>query len=676
MGFFGPDGEPTVHRDKGYAKEIRGFDATGRGAGVQYAAPDRKPLIVASLGYARVSRLYDDHGRVVEESFFDNADKQELVPGKGYARVQRSHDKQGRLYRETFLGADGERTTTVLGFAERQLMHVGDSHRVRGEVFLGPQGRPAFHRDGYVEIQRTRDPVGREILVRTLDALGNPAADRDGAAERISVYEGDHLVRLITKGTDGEPVAAYFGTAGFKRTYDAAGRLAEETTLDEGGLPTVDRQTGCATVRSAYDAAGGLVSQRCHGPGDALMTGNDGWAVREYLRDGRGRVSRVTLRDASGEVARGPDGWAEELRVYDARDRLVGRAFLGPDGDPVQVREGYAGVKLELDALGRVAKETYLDAEGVPVRRSDGWTTKQVQRDPAGRILEVAYFDAEGQPASAGGVTLLRRRYGPAGQLEHEAYVGPDGKPTRGPEGYASMRVEVDELGREQRRMFYDERGMPGHPTEGFAIRQSVLDRYGRLRQVITLDEAGRRANRKGPLGRVWASQRISYDHLGNRVEETWFDATDRPAAGPEGAHRSVWSWDERGQLVSQQRFGTDGGPLRGGWARQAYAYDRHGRLVSISYQDIMGRPAPVWNGVGRVELTYSGAGDLLSMTYLDTKAKPMNGRPCYPGTWCEKRNVARARYVYDGGKLSEMRLYDLGDSQTATLDCGRGNCF
>ena len=675
--FYTANGDALHMSPGGYARESFELDAFDRVVAIETFDRAERPVIRDDLGYARAVRTLDELGRITEERYQDNTRGDVIVPKLGYAGIRRLFDEQGRVVKEIFLDPEGEPTFTPKGYAQRVLGYAGDTWTVKTETFLGPRGRPAFHQDGYSALERAVDAEGRTTRIKYLDTLGNPAVDKYGAAERTWTWAGPLLISLRTLGPSGEAVTAHNGTAGFDREYDPYGRMVKETAVDSGGLPTYDRETGCASTRWERDSVGDVVRTVCADATGQPMTGNAGWAVKEEQRDLHGWVTSVTLRDGANELVVGPQGWATRITLYDRRGWVVGEAFVGKDGTPTTLKGGYAGLQIERDGRGRVVRETHLDAVGEAVTRGSGWVARALRYDAHGRVIEESWVDAAGKPSRGGAPAILRRTYDTTGKLVETRHLDASGRATAGPDGWSTEILEHDERGRLIRRRFLDASGNAGNPRDGIAAVRYIIDRFGRVRETTYLDRALRPTNTRGPGDRAWAIDKSEFDRFGHKAEQSWFDAEGRPTLGPEGVHRIVWTWNERAQVVAQQRFTAPARPAPGGWARQTHTYDRFGRLAGIRYQDQMGRPSGVWNGVGRVHLTYDDGGRLRSMRYLDGSGKPKNAKVCYPGRYCGSAPVHEAVYVYEHDDTPvRMRLMDAQGRSSGTVQCSTGKCW
>ncbi|MCB9727439.1 MAG: hypothetical protein H6744_01965 [Deltaproteobacteria bacterium] len=675
--FFDALGEPLYVSPGGYARVAYEYDAADRLIGTEWLDASNKPVNRDDVFYARMARKLDKVGRVVEERYQDATHSPVTVAGKGYAGQSETYDDQGRRTKEAFLGTDGSPTMTPLGYAQRQIEFAGDRWAVASESYMDPRGRPAFHTEGYAGVARETDWRGRVTRVKYLDALGNPVVDRHGAAERRTTYDGDLLMEERAYDAAGELTRAIDGTSGNKRTYDGYGRIVTRTSYDANDQPMADEKTGCTTQRWEYEAGGEVEREWCLDATGHPMLGREGHAGVARRRDLHGWVVETSYMGLDGGVVPGPEGWAKELTEYDGRGFVKRRSWQGKDEQPM-ARFGKAfSVTYERDGLGRPTLETWQDIAGLAVKREDGWAAMSTRYDAAGHVIEESRLGPDGAPVNTKVPPTFRRRYGPQGLLLEERWVDAAGRPTLGPEGWASARRTYDARGRVIALEWFDAADRPGRSGTAVVGERYVLDRYGRVRETTFIDAGGAPADRRGAGGRSWAIAKTEFDERGNVAEQSWFDSEGRPVAGPEGLHLVRFKWTDLGQVGWQQRYSAPSRPAPGGWARQAYTYDPYGRLVLIEYQNELGRSAPVWNGVGQIRLNYGSGGRLESMNYLDMSGAPIDADICYPGAYCGHAAVTEAVYVYgDGKKPVRMELRDKRGKRTGTLDCRKDECF
>lgn len=670
-------GEPLYVHPGGYTREVFEHDDEQRVTSTAWYDAAERQVIRDDLAYSKELRLYGDDGQLSEIRYLDNTDTPLYVPGKGYSGIRYEYDAVGRLKTQTYLGPEWRPTMTPMGYAGIQTLYVGDSWTVRAESFTDPRGRPTFSREGYAAARQETDGRGR--LVRTLhtDTLGNGVTDTSGAAEHVWTYAGDHLVKYRTLGSNGEPTAGYHGTTGYDRVVDAYGRVARQTAIDRNDLPAYDAETGCASVTTSRNAHGQPTRTECHDAKGQLIKGLGGWAAREHTYSDHGDVVTVALEDESGSLVVGTEGWAKEIRFYDERGYEKAKAWIGDDELPATLPEGYSGVKLSRDTFGRVIKEEYLDASGNPTVDARGIAGELRTYDTHGREVEYATFDVAGQPSARKGHSIVRHVWSGTGRLRETRYLDASGKLAVGPDGWAMWRPEYDARGHVTHNHYFDTDGLPGHSTEAYEVEAFVIDRFGRVREITYTDRARRHVNKR--VGKAaYAIDKREFDRYGNKADQSYFDAQGRPTVGPEGMHRLRWSYNEQGQLQAQARYHTATRPAAAGWARQAYLYDIFGRLSTIAYQDTMGRPSAVWNGVASVRFAYRDDGTLDAMTYHDTAAQRMNAKVCYPGKYCGGKAVAEGRYVYeaDNPRPIRMELFDRSGNPIKQLDCKKGQCF
>jgi hypothetical protein len=205
------------------------------------------------------------------------------------------------------------------------------------------------------------------------------------AFSRMGYDEGGNIIRQEFFDEREKPVKSLLGYHCWKGKYHACGQLSEEHWYDEHEQPVALVVTGCAGVRSDYDARGNQTRQTYLDKDDNPVQTKDGsaWWKAEY--DNCGNPTRKLYFDAQGKPARLADGSAGWAARYDGRGNEVEHTYLGPDGKPVAPRDKkYATVRGQFDALGDPIDVEYLDAQGNRLR-----TRVVVTKvDPASRAEE------------------------------------------------------------------------------------------------------------------------------------------------------------------------------------------------------------------------------------------------------------------------------------------------
>lgn len=674
VSFFGTDDKPVLVRPGGYTKEGRTVDEHGRViAGVYEGLDNEEPVIHLEKGYASWRDTYDD-GLMVLRAFSDAEGARVMIPFEGYSALAFEYDRLGRLVREKRLDDKDKLTNTPAGYAIRDI--TAGKRNVVAESYLDKSGKSVFANNGYAGIERKLNEAGQPLQESYLDTLGELTPDREGAARKVWTYWGDVVTSFRTFGPDGKPAAAHFGTTGYRRTLDVRGWVTREEMLATNDERLRDPRTGCAGFERTLDPSGSITGEVCLGT-DGPTLGMEGWAARRITRDARGLVTKIERMDDAGAPIAGRNGWATRVDTYDDHGRLIKSALSGADGLPTLSDEGWAQLEIGYDTSGRKVEVSHKGLEGELLNRTDGWCRKEWRYDHVGRMVEVTTSDPTGQLIEVDGAAGHRKRFDSQGLIAEETVLGPAGQPKVGPAGWATTRYEHGRGGKETMRRYFDAGGRPGHAKLNIAAERRRYNAFGMVTRIDSLGPEDTLQDRVGPFKRRWATESHEYDRLGNLVGQSFHHADGTKAMGPQGVYRtSHWEYNSRGQLIRQQRLDEENNPAPGGWARQSYEYDRTGRLMKLGYQDFMGRPAPVWNGVGFVTMSYDKLGRLASMNYFDSDEKPTDAEPCYPGVWCEKIRFHELVYGYENNVQVQAELYDLAGKHKGTIDCRKGQCF
>jgi hypothetical protein len=279
-------------------------------------------------------------------------------------------------------------------------------------------------------------------------------------------------------------------------------------------------------------------------------------------------------------------------------------------------------------------------------------------------------------------------------------YLGPDGFPQ--PQGHSQaefVEFEYDARGFEVKLLYADraERRMPGKDDAYGQL--SKYDDEGRLVRLTFLNEVGKPMNDRDES----ASSELTYDQDDNRIEGRAFDAKGRPTLvkgdyyrwtarydewGREierrvfglsepaidtdqtGAHRVIWKFDDRGNIVSTKLYNTADEPVVAGAGifafpahEQRVTFDQQNRAETLAYFDQGGKPLAgpdAWHGY---RLEYDKRGFVSAISFFDVEGKAASSRTTGSHRW-ERVNDAF-------GQPTEERSFDSGGKPVVIRDRG-----
>jgi phage protein U len=471
--YHGVNGEAVLHK-VGYQGWEAQYDERGNQTATTYFGLDGKPTLLAD-GYATIRSTYDERGNVIRRSYHGaNGD---LVKSKkgGYYGWEAAYDEQGNVTVQTYLGADGKPAPLEDGYATMRLTY--DSRRKLTRIsYYDVNGEPVLSKtDGFHGWKGNYDEHGNLIVITYLGKDGKPAPLSDGYAIIRSTYdERGNVTRRSYHDVKGEPVKSNKGGYhGWEARYDGRGNQIEITYVSTNGEPA-PLPDGYATVRSFYDARGNKTEQTLHGAnGEPVVSPKEGYHGWEARYDGRGNQIAITYFGPDGKPLPGADGYAIMRSTYDHRGNKTRETYHGVNGEPVLHKDGYHGWEAEYDEQANQTVITYLGLDGKSMSVADGYATLRMAYDSRGKVIRLTIHGINGEPvlSKKNGYYGWEAEYDEQGNQIVSTYLGKDGRPMPGADGYATSRLAYDSRGNVIRVTY--------HATNGEAVKSPKDGYYG-----------------------------------------------------------------------------------------------------------------------------------------------------------------------------------------------------
>ena len=544
-----------------------------------------------------------------------------------------------------------------------------------------------FNEDAkHTEVKRfshVRDTKGRIIktLFKKDRSVGSTTRNADGAyGIEYRLDESGRPVREIFLGNRGEPHAISSGIAGRTRQFSESGQLILETTVNELERPRGDFEKG-------------------------------GYAQTHYDRDEFGNLKRISFRDEDGELTRDKCGSTGRVAIV-RQGHLVKYSSIGQSGNPVRNHLGFSSYSIDRSEDNSIVTVSFLDENGLPCMCAWGMAAVREIYNKGDRVCLVCvdadgnpilckdgtagylsewdnhretkriFIDIDGNPTmSTEGSFGWGMEYDAEGFETKFAFLGYDGRPMLGPDGWASVNTEYKdgypccvafydengqctltkfgmagwksrfEGGNEIERVFFGEDGQPkisADGTAGFACRyenghlveyrylsldrKPILNRYGVAGAHLSYDKAGRGIcieffglNREPVVDKAYgaAGNKFKYDDFGNETERWAFGVDGKPCCSKDGIAGWTAKYDEKGQMIEQIVRNPDGSPAimrTNGSCGYRFEYDEHGNRTAETYLGADEKPmvAPVGFATARIE--YDVYGNKTSQTFHDSK--------------------------------------------------------
>lgn len=386
VAYFDEEGRPGVELEKGVYCIRMVYDGKGNLCEEAYfdTAGNR---CFSKQGIHAVKSGRDLNGNITEESYFDTHGNP-VASTQGIAAVRRSY-RNGRLVSESYFDTEGSPgLRNDLNINRREIGYDRFGNPVRYSCYgLDEQGGAVL---SFV-IEKGYDRLGRETVVRYLNASGQLVAMDEGFAEMR--YEWDEMCRQ-TKASffdvSGRPVLSTSGFAGWRARYDASGHRVFLEYFDTQGGPT-ENNSGVAIYRTEYDERGNLVAEQTENRNGELCCSN-GYARLERVYDTRTNLVQERLLDESGRMAlHKTGGYARLTRQYDRQSRCVEERYFDQTDQPCNSSICVACCKMSYDLFGNLASLAYFDAAdracpgpGGFARVEQGWNRQGVCIDKIG----------------------------------------------------------------------------------------------------------------------------------------------------------------------------------------------------------------------------------------------------------------------------------------------------
>jgi RHS repeat-associated protein len=552
---------------------------------VEFAYTDMGCLasVTDALGSSELFE-YDRQGRMISASLKTEVTfRYEYEPDTG--RCKRTWGPKG-LYDLVFSANLGERQTSCDG-EEPRVYTIDDSGHVIREAL--PNGyvlvERAYDQDGFLIAQVNGAGEGSKYWY---DARGNLARSvaADGGTTVFEYDENDLPRRKVAP--DGLVTEyAYDPRGTLRRITLPDGRFFVATHDHLGRAVRLDGISGCVLV-SEYDAQHNRIAEtdamgaRTSYAFDALgrpvsRTDSLGGVTRRLL-DRAGRVvglhfadgSRISRTlDARGRVVREVDGFGNVTQMaYSGMGTLT--RLVTPDNKAWAFK--YNG-KERLTEVAAPGGETYgctYDELGrlVAEQTFDGRTLKY-ERDASGRVTKLTYPDGAWRAFS----------HDRCGRFVEE--TASDG---------SVVRIARDKQGRIRVASVEAEGETVTTTFDRDGIGRLIAEHHGDLVVRYAYDAEGRVAERILPNG---SKTRFRFDRRGDAVaiehNGASFDISrdvagqERTITGPGEKFALHLGYDALGRLL-EQRLGAEGtGSLGENVLRRLFAYDRAGRLASVT---------------------------------------------------------------------------------------------
>ncbi|MEN1679936.1 MAG: protein kinase [Planctomycetota bacterium] len=638
--YFDGNGTPTTHVDGEHGWNAE-YDARGNRTRETYVDVNGD-RVTSKIGVAEVRMTYDSLGRIESSQGYDIKGKPTTY-ADGYHSWHAQYDAMGNQTSERYIGVNGA-VVAIDGYAEVRLTYDSFGQET-SKRYLDAQGMPATHTDGNHGYDTEYDGRGNELLRVFVGVDGSRVNIKQGYAEARKTYDDfGHQTSVRLFDADGNPTTHVDGHHGWDAECDSRGNETRRTYLGvEGGKVTL---SGHAEVRATYNEFGREVTRRYFDEQGTPATHTDGSHGRDSEYDARGNETRRVFVGVDGRRVRVRLGFAEERRAYDALGYLTSVRYFDADGMPTTHSDGEHGWDAEYDDWGNRILERYVGIEGSAVS-INGFAEVAMAYDALGRRTAARYFDPAGEPTVHGdGKHGWDAEYDDWGNRILERYVDLDGRPANARQGYAGYRATYSSLGRCTSMRYFDVEGDPTTDNNGRHGWEATYGARGNRTSERYVDTAG-----AAVLFQGHAELRMSYDTLGRKVSQRYFDGEGKPTTHTDGNHGFDSLYDTRGNEIVRTYVGVDGRHVGtiDGYAEVRQTYNPLGQLISMRYFDAEGEPTTHVKGYHGWDAEYDAWGNRTREWYIGVE-----------GGVAVINGYAEVRMAYDAfGRKTNQRYFD-----------------
>ena len=393
--YFDAANKPTLERDSGIHRVVNVFDGRGKVTRKRYWGPNGEPFLHKD-GNHGWEALYDDRGNRIATTYVGLDEKPVLLVA-GFATMKAEFDAGGRETRMSLHGVNGEPVLHKDGHHGWESKYDGRGRRIQ-KIYLGLDNKPIRMPDGYARVKWDYDIRGNTTQVTYFGVRGEPVLYKNSYHGWQSRYdERGNETATIFIGLDGKPTLMAENYAIMKATFDEHGKATRTSYYGVSEEPILHKE-GYHGWESKYDDRGNELVRTFIGLDGKPVSRVLNFATMKALYDARGKVVQVTFFGVNGEAVVHKSGYHGWQSQFDERGNETATTYLGLDEKPGLLPEGYARVKFTYDGRGNIIRQTYHGVNDEAVLLKDGYHGWEATYDERGRQLEKSYIDVNGKP--------------------------------------------------------------------------------------------------------------------------------------------------------------------------------------------------------------------------------------------------------------------------------------
>lgn len=371
--------------------------------------------------------------------------------------------------------------------------------------------------------------------------------------------------------------------------------------------------------------------------------------INTYNKEGY-CVKTMYYRDSIGTPARdGYYGVYGKEYTYTADGQISHVNFLDRDGNVCNNKYGYAGYERGYDSKNNIILWEYRDLQNKLCSGEYSFAAQRFIYDEFGNLLEMQHFSEENKPCNNHEGIYTWQNRYEKGYLVSQKHIKSDNQPTTNSDGVYEIAFVYDSRGRNTELHYYDTKGQRVNCKSGKYASMYMEYNKDGMTSEWRVFDATEKPCFDAENGVHIIRQEYTSD---GKVESvSYYDVDGKPRCSTEGYAACRIFYNDRGLESRYEYYDVDGKLKRGvdNYAAVEYGYDPYGNNDMVQYYDENNKPCYSSEGISRIERTYEN-GNEISERYYDSEKKPM----LYKGKYHEIRDD------YDeNGNCIKIAYYD-----------------
>lgn len=550
------DRKPAFDDADGISIYVMEYDENNNLEYALHQGPDGKLFIPKKNNVAGTHNIYDDNGLLVTQEALGVDRKPMLIKGLGAAIIKKEYDDNGYASKISYFDTKGNPINCSDG--NSYLTIKNDEHGNPLEVwYYNVKNKLCVIRDGEAGCKMEYDSIGNTTKTVFYGVDKMPYLMKDQTAGWTQTFDDkSRVVSRTSLGLDLKPCADNNNVICVKVDYDKRGNTTKVAYFDATGKTLRLNNEGIAGWKDSYDDSGNHMERDFFGTdGKPVMPSELQYACVKYTYDENGNLSGDRYYNLSGDLTL-VDGVAGDIYVKDKRGNTIEHTPIGVNE---QLANGRLKSKYKYDRYDNCIEQSLWDASGAALNRFDIHIYKY-KYNTRNDLVEESYFGKNGQLTlnSSTNVAIARKEYNDRGEMIKQAYYGTDEKPCVCLEGWSNSTYEYDDYGNVVKQCFFGVDGKPCDPQKMPPVGLAKYDKWGNIIYIAAQDGYGKFIINPS---KGWAICRMKYDNNGNKLEESYYNVSDKPMSCPEGYHKVISVYDKNNHEIEKSYFGENGKP-------------------------------------------------------------------------------------------------------------------